>query len=106
GGRLIISTPNREDMVASTMVSPECGVVYHRWQHVRAFDRDSFGALLTEHGFEVDVIHEIDAAAMISGASPYSRLVLAGTEPVSLGGAMTLIAIAHRAGEKSPLPRN
>ena len=106
GGRLLISTPNREDLAELTMVSPAEGVLFHRWQHVRAFDRHTLAALLEQHGFAVEIVHEVDAGALASGASPYARLALVGPEPAILGAGSTLVAIAHRQGEHPPPPRD
>ena len=103
GGRLLITTPNREDLDDSRMVSPAAGVLYHRWQHIRSFDPATLTALLARHRFSVEVVHEVDAWALASGASPGAALVVGGTEPVCFGNRSTLIAIAHRAGEE-PLP--
>lgn len=45
GGHLVVSTPNREDLDASTKLCPECGAIFHEWQHVRVWDE----AVLTRH---------------------------------------------------------
>lgn len=38
GGYLIITTPNNEDLEANKTICPECGCIFHRWQHVRSWD--------------------------------------------------------------------
>ena len=70
GGRLIMSTPNREDMAASTMVSPREGCSIIAGSTFAPSTAKFSAALLDEHGFEVDVIHEIDAAAMDQRREP------------------------------------
>ncbi|MBD3264274.1 MAG: methyltransferase domain-containing protein, partial [Candidatus Omnitrophica bacterium] len=35
GGWVVITTPLREDLEASKTVCPECGCIFHRWQHLR-----------------------------------------------------------------------
>jgi glycosyltransferase involved in cell wall biosynthesis/2-polyprenyl-3-methyl-5-hydroxy-6-metoxy-1,4-benzoquinol methylase len=106
GGRVILTTPNREDLDRSLMVSPLAGILYHRWQHVRSFDGAALAALLGQHGFAVEKMHEVDVSAVAAGASPYVALALAGSRSVRLGTGSTLIAIAHRIGERPAPPRD
>lgn len=49
-GRLVISTPHREDLREEEQLCPECGVKFHRWQHVRTWTRDSLKYAIEEHG--------------------------------------------------------
>ena len=51
GGRLVVTTPNDEDLGEGMVHCPECGCVFHRWQHVRRWDAQSLGHALVEHGF-------------------------------------------------------
>ena len=51
GGRVVITTPNDEDLSVSTLVCPECSAAFHRWQHVRSFTPAGLARLLGEHGF-------------------------------------------------------
>ena len=37
GGRVFFTTPNDEDYDASKVYCPDCGCIYHRWQHVRTW---------------------------------------------------------------------
>jgi 2-polyprenyl-3-methyl-5-hydroxy-6-metoxy-1,4-benzoquinol methylase len=37
GGRVFFTTPNEEDYEASKMMCPDCGCIYHKWQHVRTW---------------------------------------------------------------------
>lgn len=50
-GRLIVSTPNREDLSQSMRLCPECGAVFHEWQHVRSWHADSLADYLRRFGF-------------------------------------------------------
>jgi glycosyltransferase involved in cell wall biosynthesis/2-polyprenyl-3-methyl-5-hydroxy-6-metoxy-1,4-benzoquinol methylase len=106
GGRVILTTPNREDLDRSLMVSPLADILYHRWQHVRSFDGAALTALLAQHGFAVEATHEVDVSALASGSSPFAALALAGSRSVRLGSGSTLIAIAHRSGERPAPPRD
>jgi glycosyltransferase involved in cell wall biosynthesis/2-polyprenyl-3-methyl-5-hydroxy-6-metoxy-1,4-benzoquinol methylase len=104
GGRVILTTPNREDLDRSLMVSPLAGILYHRWQHVRSFDGAALAELLAQYGFAVELMHEVDVSALAAGASPFAALALTGSRSVRLGSGSTLIAIAHRIGERPAPP--
>lgn len=54
GGVIVFTTPNDEDLAASRLYCPECDHVFHRWQHVRSWNRRSLSKLLAKRGF-VDV---------------------------------------------------
>jgi len=60
GGTLIISTPNNEDLDLNMAYCPVSNLLFHRWQHVRSFTRETLGALLAKHGFEEIVTHELE----------------------------------------------
>jgi SAM-dependent methyltransferase len=51
GGRLVISTPNREDLSQSMRLCPECGAIFHEWQHVRSWHADSLTDYVRGFGF-------------------------------------------------------
>jgi glycosyltransferase involved in cell wall biosynthesis/2-polyprenyl-3-methyl-5-hydroxy-6-metoxy-1,4-benzoquinol methylase len=106
GGRVILTTPNCEDLDRSLMVSPLTGILYHRWQHVRSFDSAALTALLAQYGFAVEMMHEVDISALAAGSSPFAALALSGRRSVQLGSGSTLIAIAHRIGERPAPPRD
>lgn len=38
GGRLVITTPNNENLPQQHVICPDCGGVFHRVQHVRSFN--------------------------------------------------------------------
>lgn len=52
GGTIILTTPNDEDLQASTVFCPCCKHTFHRWQHVRSFNKKSISAFMESHGFE------------------------------------------------------
>lgn len=58
GGYLIITTPNNEDLEANKTICPECGCIFHRWQHVRSWDKVSLKMLLNQHNFTYVKIKE------------------------------------------------
>lgn len=52
GGHLVLTTPNEEDLRASETMCPECGSIYHRVQHVRAWSAKSLSEYVRPFGFE------------------------------------------------------
>lgn len=50
-GKLIITTPNKEDLRLSMNFCPECGCIYHKWQHVRSLDRFNLEKVVEAYGF-------------------------------------------------------
>jgi 2-polyprenyl-3-methyl-5-hydroxy-6-metoxy-1,4-benzoquinol methylase len=53
GGIAIFSTPNEEDLEKSMLLCPVTNQIYHRWQHVRSWSKESLGSYLTNYGFEI-----------------------------------------------------
>jgi SAM-dependent methyltransferase len=51
GGAVIITTPNDENLEDLTKFCPECGCVFHEWQHVRSWTADSLTAAVAPYGF-------------------------------------------------------
>jgi 2-polyprenyl-3-methyl-5-hydroxy-6-metoxy-1,4-benzoquinol methylase len=51
GGIAVFTTPNDENLALNHIVSPETGHVFHRWQHVRAWDKTLLPARLQQAGF-------------------------------------------------------
>jgi SAM-dependent methyltransferase len=52
GGRLVLCTPNEENLAASNVICPECGSIFHRWQHQRCWSKRSIHDVLSMYGFE------------------------------------------------------
>lgn len=51
GGHLVLTTPNNEDLDASRVMCPECGGIFHRIQHVRAWSEQTLRAFVEPLGF-------------------------------------------------------
>jgi 2-polyprenyl-3-methyl-5-hydroxy-6-metoxy-1,4-benzoquinol methylase len=51
GGVLIVTTPNEEDRSKSFVCSPESGLLFHRFQHVRSWSAASLSSFLEGQGF-------------------------------------------------------
>ena len=54
GGRLFLTTPNDEILDTEKTLCPECGCIFHRWQHIQSWSVDRLSTCLQEHGFQVD----------------------------------------------------
>jgi hypothetical protein len=52
GGRLIVSTPNNEDLEHAQVFCPLSKTYFHPWQHMRSFTPASLGETLARHGLE------------------------------------------------------
>jgi len=50
-GRLFITTPHAEDLAHAQVFCPECGNVFHRYQHISRFTKESLAELLEAQGF-------------------------------------------------------
>ena len=62
-GVLLVTTPNDENLEASTHMCPECGAVFHEWQHVRSWTAESLCAALEKVGFVVKRTRKTDLRA-------------------------------------------
>jgi len=63
GGVAVITTPNQEDLARSTKLCPECGAVFHEWQHVRNWSGDTLTARVARHGFAPRRVETLDFGA-------------------------------------------
>jgi 2-polyprenyl-3-methyl-5-hydroxy-6-metoxy-1,4-benzoquinol methylase len=59
-GLLFVTTPNNEDLDLNAAYDPQSGLFFHRWQHVRSFDRSKLASMLKRFGFEEVLTHEIE----------------------------------------------
>lgn len=60
GGTLIVTTPNNEDLDLNMAYCPVSNTLFHRWQHVRSFTRESLVSLLANYGFEEVATHQLE----------------------------------------------
>lgn len=51
GGKLYLATPNAEDLAQQRVMCPDCGGVFHRWQHMRSWTARSLVAQMSRHQF-------------------------------------------------------
>lgn len=50
-GKLFITTPHTEDLARAQVYCPECGSVFHRYQHLSRFTKESLTGLIEPEGF-------------------------------------------------------
>lgn len=74
GGVAVVTTPNQEDLSKSTKFCPECGAIYHEWQHVRSWSVPSLAERLASHGLHLRMAHTLDFAAQ-GGVRQLTNLV-------------------------------
>lgn len=65
GGYLVITTPNDEDREANKTICPDCGCIFHRWQHQRSFTAESLKNELKKHSFVTRSIRAVAWASQI-----------------------------------------
>lgn len=52
GAYVVVTTPNEEDLESSQNLCPNCGCVFHTWQHMRNWSVESLNAVMVEFGFK------------------------------------------------------
>jgi 2-polyprenyl-3-methyl-5-hydroxy-6-metoxy-1,4-benzoquinol methylase len=83
GGVVVVSTPNEEDLAASTRFCPECGAVFHEWQHVRSWTAASLTTRMAKHGLVRRMVQTLDfrANSLRSKTVKLGRRLLQGRRP-------------------------
>jgi len=59
-GEIIVTTPNQENLLESTLRCPFCSKQFHRWQHVRSLNQQSLVRLLEKSGWETVSCEEVN----------------------------------------------
>jgi len=62
-GHLVVSTPNAEDLSSGTRHCPECGAIFHEWQHVRSWSAEALTDKIGAFGFKGEKIQTLDFSA-------------------------------------------
>ena len=63
-GRILLTTPNNEDLSKSTRYCPNCSTSFHEWQHIRSWSQDSLEAFMNKMGFETDFTNITDFSSL------------------------------------------
>jgi len=72
GGTVYLSTPNQENLDTEKVACPNCGSIFHRWQHVRSWSLATLQAAMEAQGFTTRSLWE-----MLFVQNPRSLLGLA-----------------------------
>jgi SAM-dependent methyltransferase len=72
-GRVLVTTPNREDLPYNTVNCPDCGCIFHRVQHVRSWSAATLAERMALFGLVPLSLMETDLGRM--QRSPLSRLI-------------------------------
>jgi len=67
GGRVVVTCPNAENLADDSVRCPDCGAIFHRWQHVRSLGPQSISRLFELHGFRAET-----ATGVYWGLTPYA----------------------------------
>lgn len=70
-GHVSITTPNRENLDESKTICPECGAVFHRWQHVRTWTAASLTKYMEHIGFKTVAVLESNFASKFQNLLKY-----------------------------------
>lgn len=69
-GIFLGSVPNNENLLTRQCICPKCGVMFHRWQHMRSFDHNSLKEFILTGGFaEVSVTNASFSNSLVFVAS-------------------------------------
>jgi len=58
-GYVAITTPNRENLSKNKAICPECGAIFHRWQHVRTWTASTLQRYMETCGFKT--VHVLES---------------------------------------------
>lgn len=96
-GYAIFTTPNNEDLSKNMVFCPSTGELFHRWQHVRSWDRDSLPARLRASGFEI--VEVVETNMSVSTSNSPKNLVKRAVKRILFGtpGTPHLVCVARRA---------
>ena len=52
GGFIFLTTPYQENLEKEKTVCPDCGCIFHRWQHQRSLTPDELAKIMETYGFK------------------------------------------------------
>lgn|SRR5487761_571085 len=76
GGVAIFTTPNDEKLEANMILCPATGELFHRWQHVRSWNRATLPVRLRNAGFVVAAVSETNLAAARGGMLAWLKTIV------------------------------
>jgi SAM-dependent methyltransferase len=99
GGRLVLTTPNMEDLEENEVVCPECNCIFHRWQHVRSWDAGHLEECLEANHFRPVTVRPCHfrsrKARFVSSCSAFGKMLFGKRFPLPNPH---LLAIAQKNG--------
>lgn len=108
GGVLIVTTPNNEDLDMNMVYCPVSNMLFHRWQHVRAFTDQALKKLLNQYGIEEIVTHQIELNDLVflpgdrmwshdvNDEPPSFLTEIRQNQPVNTGGEQNLLYLGRK----------
>ncbi|MHB8643782.1 MAG: class I SAM-dependent methyltransferase [Gaiellaceae bacterium] len=69
GGAVFATAPNAEDLESTAYRCPDCGGVFHQYQHMRSLDAQSTSKLFEAAGFRTE-----KAGSVYWGLTPYAKM--------------------------------
>ena len=80
GGVVVITTPNDEDLSVAAKHCPECGAIFHEWQHVRSWNATTLAGHMGGFGFVSQFASPTDfwEHGLIGTAMVKARRILTG----------------------------
>jgi len=73
GGHVFFTTPNKEDYDAAKVMCPDCGCVFHKWQHLRTWSAETLRERIEKARF---ITCCVDAVAWLSWKHRLLEMVL------------------------------
>jgi len=94
GGVLVVTTPHDENIESAKTICPECGLIFHPWQHVGAFTAPRLAHLLDQHGLGTVVCKAMTLGGWGPGRA--LRVLLKMLRPDVAGGEPHLVCIGRK----------
>lgn len=78
GGHLVLTTPHNEDIESSRTICPDCGCVFHPWQHVGSYTTRSLADLVSRHDLQPIVCRATTLGGTAAGRTVRALRRIAG----------------------------
>lgn len=91
GGSVVVTCPNDENLSLESTRCPDCGAVYHRWQHMRSLTPASISAIFERAGFRTKI-----ATGVYWGLTRAIRFRLRARRPLAPLPAPHLLYVGER----------
>lgn len=80
GGVIIFTTPNDQDLIKDSVYCPFCDTLFSPVQHVRSWNKESVGNVLSTAGFSINCIEEVNFSEMYL---PFSEKIILGLKKIN-----------------------